>query len=188
MRTITQHFNSRTVANMEVALERTSRLLKKKSEQLAYRRYIASNILRRAKGGDTTLEGLTEAGSAAARDLRVRAKPTRQLRKKSDSVIRARHLLQRGRSIEESGTSGISRMIPLSCIVRRLLDRACSSQHQQRVPKQRRTRARNLLLDGLPNGFQRLSDTRHSGIISLLCPVGDVPSRNYRVSRQGTDS
>jgi hypothetical protein len=36
------------------------------------------------------------------------------------SVIRARHLPQRGRSIEESGTSGILGMILLSCISRRL--------------------------------------------------------------------
>jgi hypothetical protein len=51
---------------MEVALERASRL-----------------ILRHAKAGEMTFEGLTEAGSAAARELRVRAEPDRQLRKKS---------------------------------------------------------------------------------------------------------
>jgi hypothetical protein len=78
MRMITENFNSRTVANMEVALERASRLLKKQSEQHEYRRYIASKILRHAEAGDTTLQGLTEAGSAAARELRVRAKPDRQ--------------------------------------------------------------------------------------------------------------
>ena len=80
---ITEHFNSRTVSNMEVALERASRLLKQKSEQHEYRRYIASKILRRAEGGDTTLEGLTKAGSTAARELRVRAKPDRPPRKAS---------------------------------------------------------------------------------------------------------
>jgi hypothetical protein len=83
MRMITENFNSRTVANMEVALERASRLLKKQSEQHEYRRYIASEILRHAEAGDTTLEGLTEAGSAAARELRVRARPDRQPRKMS---------------------------------------------------------------------------------------------------------
>jgi hypothetical protein len=36
------------------------------------------------------------------------------------SIVRARHLRQRGRSIEESGTSGILGMILLSCISRRL--------------------------------------------------------------------
>ena len=80
---ITEHFNSRTVANMEVALERASRLLKQKSEQHEYRRYIASKILRRAEGGDTTLEGLTYAASAAARELRDRAKRERHSRKAS---------------------------------------------------------------------------------------------------------
>jgi hypothetical protein len=83
MRMITENFNSRTFANMEVALERASRLLKQESEQHEYRRYIASKILRHAEGGDTTLEGLTEAGSAAARELRVRAKPDRQPRRTS---------------------------------------------------------------------------------------------------------
>lgn len=80
---ITEHFNSRTVANMEVALERASLLLKKKSELHEYRRYIANKILKRAEGGDTTLEGLTEAGSMAARELQVRAKPDRHYRKTS---------------------------------------------------------------------------------------------------------
>jgi hypothetical protein len=80
MHMITEHFNSRTVANMEVALERASLLLKRKSEQHEYRRYIASKILRCAEGGDTTLEGLTHAGSAAARELRDRAKRERQPR------------------------------------------------------------------------------------------------------------
>jgi hypothetical protein len=83
MHMITEHFNSRTFANMEVALERASRLLKKQSEQHEYRRYIASKILRRAEGGDTTLEGLTEAGSAAARELRLRATPGRRSQKTS---------------------------------------------------------------------------------------------------------
>jgi hypothetical protein len=81
MRMIMEHFNPRTVANMEVALERASRLLKKESERHDYRRYIASKILSHAEAGDTTLEGLTEAGSAAARELR--AKPDRELRKSS---------------------------------------------------------------------------------------------------------
>jgi hypothetical protein len=81
MRMITENFNSRTVANMEVALDRASRLLKKESEQHECRRYIASKILSHAEAGDTTLEGLTEAGSAAARELRAR--PDRKLRKTS---------------------------------------------------------------------------------------------------------
>jgi hypothetical protein len=83
MRMITENFNSRTFANMEVALERASLLLKTNSEQHEYRRYIASKILTRAEGGDTTLEGLTYAGSAAARELQLRAKRERRPRNMS---------------------------------------------------------------------------------------------------------
>ena len=71
---ITERFNSRTLANMEVALERASRLLPDGAEQHEPRRYIASRILQRAEAGDKTLDGLTEAASAAARELRARAK------------------------------------------------------------------------------------------------------------------
>jgi len=71
---ITEKFNSRTLANMEVALERASRLLTNCAEQHEHRRYIASRILHRAETGDRTLNGLTEAASAAARELRARAR------------------------------------------------------------------------------------------------------------------
>ncbi len=70
---ITEKFDSRTFANMEVALERASRLLNG-AQQHEHRRYIASRILQRAETGDRTLDGLTEAASAAARELRTRAK------------------------------------------------------------------------------------------------------------------
>lgn len=71
---ITEKFNSRTLANMEVALERASRLLPDGAERHEPRRYIASRILQRAETGDKTLDGLTEAAGAAARKLRARAK------------------------------------------------------------------------------------------------------------------
>jgi hypothetical protein len=83
MRMLAEKFDSRTLANMEVALERASKLLKQRAEQHEFRRYVASKILERAEHGDKTLEGLTEAGSAAARELRIRAEPDRQLRKTS---------------------------------------------------------------------------------------------------------
>jgi hypothetical protein len=73
---ITEKFNSRTLANMEVALERASRLLPGGAERHEPRRYIASRILQRAETGDKTLDGLTEAGNDAARELRAR-KPGR---------------------------------------------------------------------------------------------------------------
>ena len=71
---ITEKFNSRTLANMEVALERASRLLPDGAERHEPRRYIASRILQRVESGDRTLDGLTEAASAAARELRAGAK------------------------------------------------------------------------------------------------------------------
>jgi hypothetical protein len=71
---ILQDFDSRTLANMEVALERASHLLQDGAERHEYRRYIADKILARAEGGDITLGGLTDAASAAARELRARAK------------------------------------------------------------------------------------------------------------------
>ena len=74
MRLITEKFDSRTLANMEVALERASRLLANGADQHEHRRYIASRILQRAETGDKTLDGLTEAANAAARELCARAK------------------------------------------------------------------------------------------------------------------
>ncbi|MBA2398581.1 MAG: hypothetical protein H0V72_07755 [Bradyrhizobium sp.] len=78
-----EKFDSRTLANMEVALERASKLLKQRSEQHEFRSYVASKILEHAEHGDKTLEGLTEAGSTAARELRLRSKPDCQPRKTS---------------------------------------------------------------------------------------------------------
>lgn len=78
-----EQFDSRTLANMEVALERASKLLKQRAEQHEFRRYVASKILERAEHGDKTLAGLTQAGSAAARELRAGAKPDRQPQKMS---------------------------------------------------------------------------------------------------------
>ena len=79
---LVEKFDSRTLANMEVALERASKLLKQRAEQHEFRRYVASRILERAEHGDKTLAGLTEAGSAAARELRAHGR-TDSSRKKS---------------------------------------------------------------------------------------------------------
>ncbi len=68
---IAESFDSRTVANMEVALERACKLLAAEKEQHSSRRHIASKILERAESGDRTLGGLTEAGRAAASELRA---------------------------------------------------------------------------------------------------------------------
>ena len=67
--TIADSFDSRTLANMEVALERACKLLASGSEQHDTRRHIAAKILQCAESGDRTLGGLTEAGRAAATEL-----------------------------------------------------------------------------------------------------------------------
>ena len=64
---IIDHFDDRTVANMEVALERACLLLSAGSEKHRARRIIASKIIECANRGDTTLSRLTEAGYAAAK-------------------------------------------------------------------------------------------------------------------------
>ena len=49
---IAESFDARTLANMEVALERAWQVLANGSEQHVARRYIASKILECAEGGD----------------------------------------------------------------------------------------------------------------------------------------
>ena len=53
--TIADSFDSRTLANMEVALERACKVLGFAGEQHEARRYIASKIIECADGGDKTL-------------------------------------------------------------------------------------------------------------------------------------
>jgi hypothetical protein len=67
--TIAESFDPRTLANMEVALERACKVLALGSEQHEARRHIASRIVERAESGDRTLRGLTAAGRAAASEL-----------------------------------------------------------------------------------------------------------------------
>ena len=69
---IADSFNSRTLATMEVALDRACRLLHSGAEQHKTRRYIASKILARARQGDVSLDGLTEAGRMAASEICAR--------------------------------------------------------------------------------------------------------------------
>ena len=66
---IADSFDPRTLANMEVALERACKVLAIGSEEHTARRHIASKILECAEGGDKTLGGLTQAGRAAATEL-----------------------------------------------------------------------------------------------------------------------
>jgi hypothetical protein len=66
---IAERFDQRTVAHMELALERACRLLPIAADRYEARRHIAGKILECAKHGETTLGGLTEAGCAVATEL-----------------------------------------------------------------------------------------------------------------------
>ena len=66
---IADRFDDRTLANMEVALERACEHLRMGKEDHDARRYLAQNILECAEGGDHTLTALTEAGRKAATTL-----------------------------------------------------------------------------------------------------------------------
>jgi hypothetical protein len=66
---ITDTFDRRTIAKMEIALERACLLLPTGSEKHRARRIIARKIIECANRGDATLSRLTESGYAAAVQL-----------------------------------------------------------------------------------------------------------------------
>lgn len=66
---IADRFDSRTLANMDVALERACQHLPKGADDHKARRHIARRIIKCAEAGDRTLGGLTEAARAAASEL-----------------------------------------------------------------------------------------------------------------------
>ena len=66
---ITDAFDRRTIAKLEVALERACLLLPTGSEKHNARRIVASKIIECASRGDTSLSRLTDAGYAAAMQL-----------------------------------------------------------------------------------------------------------------------
>ena len=68
---IADSFDSRTLANMEVALEWACKGLSIGAEEHRVRRRIARKILKCAERGDITLGGLTAAADAAATQLRA---------------------------------------------------------------------------------------------------------------------
>ena len=72
---IVDRFNDRTMANMEVALDRACLLLPTGSEKHRARRIIANKIIECANRGDTTLSRLTEAGYAAVKQLIASRQP-----------------------------------------------------------------------------------------------------------------
>jgi len=66
---IADSFKIRTIANMEVALERACQALSNGRECHDARRFIASRILKSAERGDETLGALTQAGLKAVMEL-----------------------------------------------------------------------------------------------------------------------
>ena len=76
---ITDAFNRRTIANMEVALDRACLLLPTGGEKHRARRIIAGKIIECANRGETSLCRLTEAGYAAAVQLGASAQAVRQI-------------------------------------------------------------------------------------------------------------
>lgn len=68
---IAERFDAKTLANMEVALDRACEVLAAGNRQPDARRHIASKIVECAQRGDTTLSGLTDAGCVAASELCV---------------------------------------------------------------------------------------------------------------------
>jgi hypothetical protein len=67
---ISESFDRRTLANMEIALERACELLANGSGKHRTRRHIASRIVKCAKKGHRTLGALTAAAMDAAKELR----------------------------------------------------------------------------------------------------------------------
>jgi hypothetical protein len=63
---ITDQFNERTIANMEVALARACERFPKEFAQHVARKRVAAKILERAKRGERTLKGFTDAAITAA--------------------------------------------------------------------------------------------------------------------------
>ena len=72
---ISDTFDRKTMAKMEVALERVCLLLPTGNEKHTARRIIASKIIECARRGDVSLIELTEVGYAAATELNAPAQP-----------------------------------------------------------------------------------------------------------------
>jgi hypothetical protein len=75
---ITEVFNRRTIANMEVALERACLLLPTGREKHQARLIIAETIIECATRGETSLGRLTETGYAAAMQFSASAHAARE--------------------------------------------------------------------------------------------------------------
>ena len=75
---ITDDFDERTIANMEVALDRACERFPKQLASHEARKRIAARILESARGGERTLKGLTEAAILAAIAINSKKTGSRQ--------------------------------------------------------------------------------------------------------------
>jgi hypothetical protein len=75
---ITDDFDERTIANMEVALDRACERFPRQSASHEARKRIATRILESAARGERTLKGLTEAALTAAIVISSRKVESRQ--------------------------------------------------------------------------------------------------------------
>ncbi|OKO67210.1 hypothetical protein [Bradyrhizobium sp. NAS96.2] len=75
---ITDTFDRRTIAKMDLALERACLLLPTCGEKHSARRIIAGKIIECANRGETSLSRLTEVGYAAAIKLSASAQAVRE--------------------------------------------------------------------------------------------------------------
>jgi urease gamma subunit len=67
---ITDEFNKKTLAIMDLALERACRFLPLGLPEHETRKFVAEKIVECARNGNQTLVGLTEVGRQAVRELR----------------------------------------------------------------------------------------------------------------------
>ncbi len=69
---ITEQFSERTIARMDIALERACRILPETFAHHTSRKFVAEQIVECAKAHTQTLGGLTEAGRRAVAELVMR--------------------------------------------------------------------------------------------------------------------
>jgi hypothetical protein len=69
---ISESFDPRTLANMQIALDRACEVLSTGREKHRARRHIANRIIQCADSGNRTLGSLTAAALTAAEELRVK--------------------------------------------------------------------------------------------------------------------
>jgi hypothetical protein len=94
--TISESFDPRTLANMEIALDRACEILSAGGQKHRYRRHIANRIIQCAGAGNRTLGSLTTAALAAAEELRIKSR--RPIRKDAPGARSQAAISKQGRN------------------------------------------------------------------------------------------